>query len=128
MSHVVAGLLAFLLNAASIASWIRRINRVAIPRNRVVYVSVWISGLVLAGYALSGTPGWVAGTLAALSIPISLIGLLAFSVSRQSLADDAIQVGSAIPEFSALTHDGKLFDSATLKGKLVLIKFFRGHW
>jgi peroxiredoxin len=50
------------------------------------------------------------------------------SISRQQLGDDAIAVGSTIPSFTATDEHGKIFDSQSLAGQPVLIKFFRGHW
>ena len=43
-------------------------------------------------------------------------------------AQAAIEVGQTIPAFSALDEHGNVFDSGSLAGSRVLIKFFRGHW
>ena len=50
------------------------------------------------------------------------------SISAQELASDSIQVGDVMPAFSATIDSGETFDSADLRGKPVLIKFFRAHW
>ena len=41
---------------------------------------------------------------------------------------DHLQVGATIPAFDALDEHGERFDSASLEGHPVLIKFFRAHW
>ena len=41
--------------------------------------------------------------------------------------EKAIQVGDTIPRFTAPDGRGETFDSASLNGHLVLIKFFRAH-
>ena len=37
-------------------------------------------------------------------------------------------VGTPLPEFSAIDANDAPFRSADLRGRPVLIKFFRGHW
>ena len=61
-----------------------------------------------------------------------LIGLflpLTIAVSPQTLdTAGVIRVGDTIPHFTALDGNGETFDSTSLHGHLVLIKFFRAHW
>jgi peroxiredoxin len=50
-------------------------------------------------------------------------------VSPQTLdTARSIKVGDTIPHFTATDGNGNTFDSASLQGHLVLIKFFRAHW
>jgi hypothetical protein len=51
------------------------------------------------------------------------------AISPQELeAGKVIQVGDKIPHFTALDDQGATFDSTSLSGHLVLVKFFRAHW
>jgi hypothetical protein len=56
---------------------------------------------------------------------VMLLGLYAL---RKQGAGDAIAVGDSLPVFSALDGEGAVFESASLAGSPVLLKFFRGHW
>ena len=40
----------------------------------------------------------------------------------------AIQVGDVLPSFEGIDEFGESFNSESLQGQLVLIKFFRAHW
>ena len=39
-----------------------------------------------------------------------------------------VERGDLLPRFEARDHHGEPFDSASLAGRRVLLKFFRGHW
>jgi len=39
-----------------------------------------------------------------------------------------IEVGDAMPQFTSIDGQGQAFNSKSLNGHLVLIKFFRAHW
>ena len=127
--HLLFGIPAFLIVGASLALWIRAFRRVAIPKNRTAYVLSWIVGGVLGITALamsesgdlSRFPAWFA-------VITAVILLFTVSISRQKLADNAIRVGEMIPAFTALDEHRELFDSRSVNGHLLLIKFFRAHW
>jgi len=70
------------------------------------------------------------GVWATSVLGIVIGGFLTFTVaiSRQEVAADGIRVGATIPQFAALDENGELFDSSSLDGKPILMKFFRGHW
>ena len=100
---------------------------VDIPENRTLFVGVWLAAAAL-GIAALVKAGWI-GRIAA--VPAIFVGLfLPFTVSirEQILPPNAIRVGETIPAFSAPDDRGEIFDSARLRGKPVLIKFFRAHW
>ena len=69
-------------------------------------------------------------SLAALPWSIGLAAFLLYltATGAQKVADEGIQVGDTIPAFTAPDDEGNEFDSASLAGSRVLIKFFRGHW
>jgi hypothetical protein len=128
MSDAYLGLASLVVIAISTGLWIRALQRVAIPKNRGGFVAVWIVAAGLGVTALAGDPGWLGGVSAGLAVAASTFFLFTFSVGGQRVADDAIQVGAPIPRFTATDEHGQTFDSRSLAGHPVLIKFFRGHW
>ena len=78
--------------------------------------------------ALAVGAGWLGGVPAALAILIGAFFLFTVGISRQEVAQDAIVVGATLPSFTATDENDQLFDSSSLAGSPVLIKFFRGHW
>ena len=65
---------------------------------------------------------------AVLSIVIGSFFPFSVAIGRQEVAANGIQVGDTIPHFTAVDEHGQLFDSESLHGQVVLMKFFRGHW
>ena len=114
--------------AISLALWFRALGQVAIPKNRGVYVATWALAAGLGVAALLGEPGWLGGVPAGIGTFASVFFLFTVSISRQKVGDGAIQVGATIPDFTATDEHGQLFDSQSLAGHPVLIKFFRAHW
>ncbi len=65
----------------------------------------------------------------AIAILIGVFLPFTIYVSPQTLdTARSIKVGDTIPHFTAVDGRGETFDSASLHGHLVLIKFFRAHW
>ena len=128
MTDTTMAYIAFVLIAGSVAMWVRALRSVAVPNNRIVYIVVWAAGAAAALSALFGSPGWLGGTLAVISLVTAALLLLTVFIGGQKLGSDVIRVGMPIPAFSAPDEHGQVFDSATLAGNPVLIKFFRGHW
>jgi hypothetical protein len=110
------------------AAWFHRLRRVAIPDEPLGFLSLWGLGVLLGAAALA-TPGsgWTSATLGGLAVFGGAVMLTFYALGRQR-AGNAIQVGDAIPAFSAPDEHHQIFQSASLAGTLTLIKFFRGHW
>ena len=63
------------------------------------------------------------------AIAVGLFFPFTMMISEQVVArDSAIEVGDTIPRFVSVDDSGTDFDSRSLNGHLVLIKFFRAHW
>jgi hypothetical protein len=122
------GLLALALAVICTAAWFRQANQVDIPENRAGFLVVWLTAVALGVTAFVKRPGWIGGIAAAPAIVIGLFLPFTVSISRQEVATGGIQVGDTLPHFTAPDDRGELFDSASLRGQPVLIKFFRGHW
>ncbi len=122
------GLLALVVAIGCTRLWFYQAENVALPENRILFLAVWLSAVVLGITAFVKKAGWL-GRIAALpAIAIGLFLPFTVSISEQILPPEAIQVGEMIPSFSAPDDRGQVFDSARLRGNPVLIKFFRAHW
>jgi len=128
MGEPYLGLTSLVVVAISTALWIRALQRVAIPKNRGGFVAAWIASAGLGVTALAADPGWLGGVSAGLAVAASTFFLFTFSVGGQKVAAGAIRVGDPIPRFTAIDEHGQTFDSESLAGHPMLIKFFRGHW
>lgn len=118
------GILAILIVLGTLAHWFRRAWRVDIPVSPRPYQIACAVGVALALLALAGAggaPAWTAFALGTLFLYLSVTG-------AQRTDDAAITVGATIPAFTAVDDEGNPFDSASLAGSRVLLKFFRGHW
>ena len=122
------GFLALVVAAVTVALWFRQINQVDVPEDKAAYVIFFLSAAALGIGAFVAGTRWFGGVAAALAIIIGSFFPFTVAISRQEVAANAIRVGGVIPVFSALDENGELFESKTLAGKTVLIKFFRGHW
>ncbi|MEE3331119.1 MAG: hypothetical protein VX246_09640 [Myxococcota bacterium] len=122
------GFAAFGVAALTMVAWFRQINQVDIPENRIVFVLFFVSAVALSVSAFVMRTRWFGAIPALLAIVIGGFFPFSMTISRQEVATTGIQVGQTIPHFRALNRSGEWFDSASLEGKPVLIKFFRGHW
>lgn len=108
--------------------WVRALQRVEIPANRGAFVAAAVLAAILGVLALASGPGWLGGIAAGLALLVPAFFLFTIAIGDQKLAEDAIQVGATIPAFTATDEHGQTFDSQSLAGHPVLIKFFRAHW
>lgn len=128
MLDTTMGFTSLAVIAVSAALWFRGIQRVAIPENRGFFIVAWIVAAVSGVAALLGEPGWLGGISAGIGVFGAVFFLGTVAIGRQKVGDTAIQVGASIPHFTAADEHGQMFDSQSLAGHPVLIKFFRGHW
>lgn len=122
------GLAAFVWVAASAVLWFRRMRAVSIPRDRTAFVLAWALGALAGVLAFVRGVGWPDGIAAGLALLGSGFLLFTVGVSRQRVGADAIRVGAALPDFAAPDENGERFEIASLAGRPLLLKFFRGHW
>ena len=122
------GILALVVAVSCVAVWNYHISQVDIPENRALFVAAFLTAVALGGAAFVKGSGWIGGVAAVPAILIGLFFPFTMAISRQEVASDAIQVGDTIPRFTSVDERGEPFDSETLRGHPVLIKFFRAHW
>jgi hypothetical protein len=122
------GIAALVLVIVSGVLWFRAAGAVQLPENRSLYVAAWLGGIALAGLSLSDSSGWPEAPAAMIAILGSSFLLLTVAISRQKVGESAIRLGDSLPEFSAVDEHGVGWESSSLIGQPVLLKFFRGHW
>ncbi len=122
------GLIALPLAIAVFLGWFALNNRVGVPENRIPFVLAFLSVAGLGFGAFVRGTRWYGGLAALVAIFIGLLIPFTVAISRQEVAPGAIAVGDTIPRFEATDEFGNLFDSESLHGHLLLIKFFRAHW
>ena len=122
------GIAALVLVIVSGVLWFRAAGAVRLPENRSFYVTAWLVGIGLAGVSLASSPGWAGGLAAIIAILGSSFLLLTVAISQQKVGESAIHSGDSIPEFSAVDEHGVRWESSSLIGQPLLLKFFRGHW
>ncbi|GAB5453606.1 MAG: hypothetical protein Hals2KO_39340 [Halioglobus sp.] len=123
------GIAALALALGTTVVWFRMTGTVGLPESRALFVAAWMGAVALGVFAyVKGTsiPG---GLPPALGMLVSGFLLFTVYISPQTLdTAQSIKVGDTIPQFTAPDGHGETFDSASLNGHLVLIKFFRAHW
>jgi len=122
------GLLALALAITCVVLWFRQIGQVDIPENRTLFVVGFLGAAALGVAAFVKGAGWLGGAASVVAILIGSFLPFTMSISRQEVAPQGIQVGQTIPHFAAPDDHGEIFDSDSLQGHPVLIKFFRAHW
>ena len=128
MTGTWLGLFSAALSIGTWAIWMRRIEQVSVPRDRSFFVGAAAFGAGLGIAAFAAGVGWlggIAGTLGLLAGGF-FVGLRA--LSRQDPGTHALAVGAPLPDFTAPDDEGGTFELASLRGKPILLKFFRGHW
>ncbi|MGH1345889.1 MAG: hypothetical protein ACRBN8_30270 [Nannocystales bacterium] len=89
------------------------------------------AGLAATGVAAAATSGSALLAPALAAAPaLALAGTFGYLYSQRAtpIGRLRVAVGDSLRPFTALTPEGKPFDSAAFRGKRVLLKFFRGHW
>jgi cytochrome oxidase Cu insertion factor (SCO1/SenC/PrrC family) len=121
-------LVALALMVGGWATWWRRIQRVDVPLRPWAHYAVMAASLLLALAALSAGTGLAAGAAALMALLGSGMFLGLHLISRMPDRPTTVRVGDAAPDFTALDAEGAPFRLSELRGRPVLLKFFRGHW
>jgi len=123
------GLLSLAMALSSAAVWVYLARQVNLPENRILFIIVFIAALATAisSVAVKGR-SWLGGLAAVPALLVSLLLVFTIGISEQITTEKAITVGDTIPHFTAIDGNDQPFDSNSLHGHLILIKFFRAHW
>ena len=123
------GLLAAAVAAITAWYWFHLTREVALPEDRTGFVVVFLASVCLGVMAFVKRTGWLGAVPPIFAIVVGLFFPATMMISEQVVArDSAIEVGDKIPRFVSVDDSGAEFDSRSLNGHLVLIKFFRAHW
>jgi len=108
--------------------WFRLIHAVRIPLDRTPHLLAMGSGALLGALAFVAGAGILGGIAGALAIALgsAFVGLRA--ISAQDRTPPKVSAGGPILDFQATDDAGERFELASLRGRPLLIKFFRGHW
>ena len=123
------GILALTLAVGTTFLWFAMTATVGLPSTRIGFVIGFAAAIGIGVFSYFKGTSILGAIPPALAIVIS--GFLSFTIyiSPQALdTNTSISVGDTIPSFTAPTDTEEVFDSASLHGHLVLIKFFRAHW
>lgn len=122
------GILAFSIVFATGFYWFRLVYTVALPKNRTGFLVSMLTGTVVGAVALMHGSGIINGIFSVLSILLGGVFVFTWLISAQKGGSEHLTPGAPLLSFSAPDHLGVTFDSSTLDGRPVLLKFFRGHW
>ncbi|MFT5441581.1 MAG: hypothetical protein ACI8W3_000622 [Myxococcota bacterium] len=128
MSDILLGFASLIIVAISTQRWVQKFRQVAIPKDRTAFIVTWVVAAGLGITSLFGEPGYLGGIPATLGTVGSLFFLTTVAIGKQKVGPGAITVGATLPDFTSTDEHGQPFDSQSLAGHPVLIKFFRAHW
>jgi hypothetical protein len=128
MTGLYLSLFAFALVFATGLRWFVLVYAVALPKNRAGFIVSMIVGAGLGVAAFVQGVNVLGGLLAGLAVFLGLMFVFTSSISAQKGGSGKLQPGAKMPSFTAPDHEGKHFEIASLDGRPILLKFFRGHW
>lgn len=109
--------------------WFYLTSKAALPNDRTGFVIAWLIAVSTAVFAYNKGTSLMGGIPPAFAILVSCFLVFTIYISPQEVEEmKVIKVGDNIPRFKALDDRSNAFDSRSLNGHLVLIKFFRAHW
>jgi peroxiredoxin len=110
------------------AIWIVLVRRVSVPANRTPFVFAYVSAMALGVAALMFPVSTGARIGAWLAVVVSGAFISLRIQSPEPDIEPAVTLGEPIHDFVAPDEKGESFDTASLRGRPWLLKFFRGHW
>lgn len=129
MSGIGLAIFSFIITVTLCIVWFRLLTAVKIPKNRSIYILLFILSLCMGIASLAiGTENILASIGAGLAILVSTLYLLTVAIGNQKGGTGKFVVGKPLPVFSAVDENNISFDITTLSGQPILLKFFRGHW
>ncbi len=128
MNGTLLGFASFAIIAANGALFLSRMQRVQLTGKRLEHDLGWAAALALGVAAFASGVGGFAGVAAGIGAFLGALMLLLRLAAPQAKNTPAVRVGGPILGFTAPDENGAPFSLASLAGKPVLLKFFRGHW
>jgi len=128
MSATPLALLGAALLGGSLVLWFRMLKQVALAGRRWILLSAVGAAVLLALGAFAQGAGLLVGLLAGVTALAGVGFLFLALLAPQSKQSPAVAVGEPLPDFTAPDENDQPFSLASLAGKPVLLKVFRGHW
>jgi len=120
------GLSALIVVLGTMTFWFWCCFKVKIPPSTPYqFIFFYLVGIALGCISLTSEP---AISHASWAIGLGTIFLYLILTGAQKVGDHMLKVGDTIPAFYGFDDQNSEFDSSSLEGKRVLIKFFRGFW
>jgi hypothetical protein len=127
VSGIVFILVALGIVVGTTATFWLQVRALRVPRP-VGYLVVMVLGILLALMGFVKEPGLPGGLAASFTILAASFFLFASLRSSLPAKRTSAGVGQPAPDFTARDGDGQNFTLSSLKGRTVLLKFFRGYW
>ncbi len=128
ISGSVLILVALGIVVGTVAAYWPQVKALRVPLRPVGYQALMVPGILLALMGLVKEPGLLSGMAASLAILAGSLFLFVTLTSRLPEKRPSAGVGQPAPDFTARDADDKNFTLSSLKGRTVLLKFFRGYW
>lgn len=115
--------------ALTLAYWVQGVKRVRLSPN-VAPVRIAFTGgaLLCATPFVAGGGGVFLQVLCGIAIAVAVLFMgLDRIAALPSPVPNAV-IGEVVPDFTTLDSEGESFTLSSLRGRPVLLKFFRGHW
>lgn len=119
------GLIGLVIVLASAGRWFWRAWKVDIPKSPIVFQMLLLVGLLCGAASLYLG---LSDPYAPWAIGVAAVLIFLTATGAQKVDGEMIGVGDKIPAFTGPDDAGDTFDSTSLDGHRVLLKFFRGHW
>ena len=127
MNEPLLTVVAVVLVFGSVALRRRWVSQSSMEAARWLPLPMLLGGSLSLAGLIQGAGLWLGG-VNGLNVAACAFFLLVLSLTRQSNQVPAVAVGGPILDFSAQDENDREFHLADLKGKPILLKFFRGHW
>lgn len=120
--------LGLLLVLGSTVWYFLTINAEKVPVGVAPFVAVLVAGLVAGAAGIALDPGLP--TIGLFTLTGGTGALILYLLSIRKLPDGALtaRVGQPMPAFEAIDGHGQPFDLQSMKGRRLMVKFFRGSW
>jgi hypothetical protein len=128
MTGAILGFLALALMAQAGFLWLRLIREVRVGERRPWVLFIVLAAIGLGVLAFANRPGVLGGSAAGLALGLGALFLALQGLGRQARRTPAVALGRPILDFTAPDAEGHPFALASLRGRPLLLKFFRGHW
>ncbi|NOY27684.1 MAG: hypothetical protein GXP62_17605 [Oligoflexia bacterium] len=128
ITALALALAGFLLSHGVITWYFLVINREKVPVSVGPFAGAILCGMALSIAALVLGPSWTTGVMGAINLGLGSGILWLLTLRKLPNGHLIATVGQPMPPLSATDDTGAVFDLAGLKGRRLMVKFFRGSW